>query len=187
MTSPYEISQESKEMDYQHSDINRFVNSPVVCLAVLRKPHNISARSWPSTLDGKFLLMNSSGFPNNASAFQFSNTPSKPSLSSHALVAWTSPPFGKSLIFPKVMPSEHVSSQQFRSEIEGVSTYFPATGTSSCFNPLPGPAGLGSDMVAVPYAWIQAPLGRVTAMPSGAKKKRYVLSSPGTSQTNVTK
>ena len=44
MTSQYEISQESKEMDYQHSDINRFVNSPV-CLAVLRKPQSFKPLS----------------------------------------------------------------------------------------------------------------------------------------------
>ena len=45
MTSQYEISQEFKEMDYQHSDINRFVNSPVVCLAVLRKPQSFKPLS----------------------------------------------------------------------------------------------------------------------------------------------
>jgi len=51
--------------------------------------------------------MNSSDFPNKASAFQLSNTLTKPFLSSHALVAWISPPFGKSLIFPNKSNAIH--------------------------------------------------------------------------------
>ena len=73
MTSQYEISQEFKEMDYQHSDINRFVNSPVVCLAVLRKPQSFKPLSPLPT--GNAVKMSVLSKPRIASASQFSNTP----------------------------------------------------------------------------------------------------------------